>query len=199
MIHEGRFIEKVKVSVDSRAIASRLDRPDHPPAKEREDSVSSSSSVKTRPAGARYGPAIAAVLQRLGWFGIDPGEPPAQTESRVTRQLPMCLANVRHAVLVAEDSGGAVAGYVSVHWTPELWGGIDGYGSELFVRAESRGQGVGGALLAAAEAEAVRRGASRLMLFNRRIRESYERRFYQKHGWVERDDVAFLMRYLNEP
>lgn len=42
------------------------------------------------------------------------------------------------------------------------------------------------------------RGCERLMLFNRKMRESYQRCFYQGRGWVERDDTALLMYYLNE-
>ncbi len=42
----------------------------------------------------------------------------------------------------------------------------------------------------AIQAEAQKRGCSRLMLFNLRKRESYQRHFYPKHGWEERADAA---------
>ncbi len=42
----------------------------------------------------------------------------------------------------------------------------------------------------AVKAEAARRGCWRLSLLNMRGRESYERAFYAKDGWQEREDAA---------
>jgi hypothetical protein len=33
------------------------------------------------------------------------------------------------------------------------------------------------------------------MLLNRRVRESYRRGFYARHGWDEREDMAVFMRW----
>ncbi len=52
-------------------------------------------------------------------------------------------------------------------------------------------------LLDAIEREAQQRGINRLMLFNRRERESYLRGFYPKHSFEERSDVAFFMKSLD--
>lgn len=69
----------------------------------------------------------------------------------------------------------------------------------VYVAADpAAGQIAGRALLAAVAAEGTRRGATRLMLFNRKMRESYQRGFYPKAGWYERDDVAFFMYDLPE-
>jgi hypothetical protein len=48
------------------------------------------------------------------------------------------------------------------------------------------------------KAEAQERGCSRLMLINLRKRESYQRRFYQKQGWEEREEAANFVYHLVE-
>jgi GNAT superfamily N-acetyltransferase len=68
--------------------------------------------------------------------------------------------------------------------------GPEGYVSELFVRDDARGRGVGRRLLSAIESEARGRGCQRLSLINLRNRESYRRQFYLKAGWSERSDAA---------
>ncbi|QYO63180.1 GNAT family N-acetyltransferase [Leptolyngbya sp. 7M] len=62
--------------------------------------------------------------------------------------------------------------------------------SELFVDQAHRGQGIGSLLLDTVQTEARLRGCSRLMLVNSRERESYQRQFYQKQGWIERENIA---------
>lgn len=95
----------------------------------------------------------------------------------------------------AAQVDGRVRGYLSAHWltylvmpAPEL------YVSELFIHQDWRGRGLGGMLLEAAEAEAARLGASRLMLFTGKGRECYDRGFYPGRGWVERPMVANFVR-----
>jgi GNAT superfamily N-acetyltransferase len=70
--------------------------------------------------------------------------------------------------------------------------GIDGYISELFVHPDETGKGTGSRLLETVRTYAVQRGCSRMLLMNRRIRESYQRGFYTKHGWEELSDGAFF-------
>lgn len=95
-----------------------------------------------------------------------------------------------HTIFVA-DAGTEIVGDAAVHWLPCLFqSGFDGYLSELFVATSARGQAVGSSLLEATKAEAERRGCPRLTLINLRNRESYERRFYAKHGWVEQPEAA---------
>lgn len=150
-----------------------------------------------RPAEDRDSTEIARIILELGYFSsLTEGESEAETAGRVRRQLALCRADGSHTVLVAEVEG-EMRGYISVHWMPDLWGFTDGYISELFVRESARGGGLGGVLLEAVEREGRRRGVNRLMLFNRKGRDSYQRGFYQKHGWTEREDVAFMMKMLD--
>ena len=142
-------------------------------------------------------PGIAEILQELGWFADITAETPAETREYIANELKLCQADDSHAVLVARVAGETVLGYVSVHWVPYLLHtGPDGYISELFIRDSARGQGIGSHLLETVEAEARRRGCTRLMLLNIRQRESYQRGFYSKHGWEERPQAATIMKIL---
>jgi GNAT superfamily N-acetyltransferase len=148
-------------------------------------------SWNIRPATSAYVPAIAAILRGLGWFAHVNDQPPAGTETRIAEHLRMCLADDSHSVLVAEGAKGAVLGYVAVHWLPYLMpSGPEGYISELFVAESARGAGLGTKLLEAVKDMAVGRGCSRLMLVNRKTRESYKCGFYRKLGWEERQEFA---------
>jgi GNAT superfamily N-acetyltransferase len=81
-----------------------------------------------------------------------------------------------------------------VHYLPYFFlPGPEGYVSELFISAEARGQGIGTALLEQVIAEARRRGCARLSLINSRTRESYQRKFYEQHGWNERIEIAVFV------
>jgi GNAT superfamily N-acetyltransferase len=136
-------------------------------------------------------PAIAAMVRALGWFAHPGAEPEAVTSARVAKHLQLCQADQSHSVYVAEDQAGKVAGYATVHWLPYLFFmGPEGYVSELIVGEAQRGQGIGTLLLEAVRREALERGCCRLMLINKRHRESYQREFYSKRGWIERPAAA---------
>jgi len=157
-----------------------------------------SDTPEIRPAQSGDVAGIAATLRDLGWFAHIEDEQVEATEQRVAEQLALCAANGDHTVLVAEDENGLIAGYLAAHWFPNLMKGGDGYISELFISEAARGKGLGGRFLAAIEEEGKRRGCTRLMLFNRKARKSYQRGFYQNHGWEERDDTALFNRWLTE-
>lgn len=142
--------------------------------------------------------AVAAVLRDVGWFEHINDEAPNETARRVAEQLSLCADERQHTVLVAADASGEVAGYIATHWFPNLMNGMDGYISELFLREAARGKGVGASLVDAIQREGRRLGATRLMLFNRRERESFQRGFYPKHGWTFREDVGFFTLGLDE-
>lgn len=146
---------------------------------------------RAKPADA---PAIAAILRELveefGWFPLLKDEPAAETEARVARHLDLCLADDSHTVLVAENSAGAVIGYISVHWLPYLMlPGPEGYVSELFILESERGKGIGRKLLDTIREEALGRGCTRLHLVTAREgRDAYD--IYLKWGWTERPHLA---------
>ncbi|MBO0779183.1 MAG: GNAT family N-acetyltransferase [Ktedonobacteraceae bacterium] len=138
---------------------------------------------------------IADVLYELGWFKQVQDQPVAQTQVQIARRIARCQREQSHAILVAEMNG-KVVGYVAVHWFPNLALGYDGYISELFLHPTTTGKGIGSRLLSEIEERARKQGCSRLLLMNRRNRESYQRGFYAKHGWTEMEDGAFFTRTL---
>ncbi len=133
---------------------------------------------------------LAVLLHAIGWFSGIQNETEAETTVRLQSQL--AKANPEsYLLLVAEAEDGQILGYTAVHWLPYLiLPGPEGYVSELFVAEAARGMGVGKALLTAVKAEAQKRGCCRLQLLNMRNRESYQRRFYEKDGWQEREQAA---------
>jgi GNAT superfamily N-acetyltransferase len=141
-------------------------------------------------------PSLAELLREVGWFEFIKNKTPEEASDHVAAHLADCLADESHSVYVGVDEEGDVAGYINVHWLSYLFlPGPEGYISELFLRPSARGKGLGAELLETVKAEAHERGASRLSLLNNRSRESYERGFYQKHGWEERQLMAnFIYR-----
>jgi len=155
--------------------------------------------ILIRKAQASDVPAITEVLRSLGLFALINGEEFQSTQERVARHLALCAQDDSHLVLVAQMPSGEIAGYCAVHWLPYLiLAGPEGYVSELFIKDEVRGLGIGGQLLEAVQTEAQRQGCSRLMLLNVRQRESYQRQFYAKHGWKERPDAANFILPLDK-
>jgi GNAT superfamily N-acetyltransferase len=158
---------------------------------------SNTSYCNVRSATLADAPAVAALLRGLGWFDRLNEESPAETERRLSEHLRLCLSDDSHTVLVAESAEGSIPGYVAVHWLPYLMlAGPEGYVSDLFVTESARGAGIGTSLLAAVKDMAVSRGCSRMMLVNRKTRESYKRGFYRKLGWEERDEFANFVLHL---
>lgn len=148
-------------------------------------------TLNIRPICIDDAPALAALLHAVGQFARINAQPLEETVQTVRRQLALCLADDSHSLYVAEDGSGALSGYVAIHWLPYLiHTGPEGYVSELFILPDARGQGVGSALLETAVQEGRRRGCSRMALLNMRERESYQRGFYKKQGWEEREDAA---------
>ncbi|WNZ23490.1 GNAT family N-acetyltransferase [Leptolyngbya sp. NK1-12] len=154
--------------------------------------------INIRPAEITDAAAIFGILQALEWFPHLKSDAAAASEQMVCH-LNACLADNSHSVYVAEQIGEQdteqadtkIVGYAAVHWLPYLLlPAPEGFISELFVDQNHRGEGIGSLLLAAIQAEAKARGCSRLMLVNSRERESYQRQFYQKQGWIERENIA---------
>ncbi len=135
---------------------------------------------------------IAELLRVIEWFSHLREQTFEDNREQVARQLVACQTDNSHVVYVAEENG-KVVGYVSLHLLPYLFlPGPEGYVSELFVSEQVRGQGIGTQLLEAIQTEALARGCMRLRLVNNKARESYQRKFYEKHDWIERDDLATM-------
>lgn len=131
------------------------------------------------------------LLNNIGWFSETLSRPKELLKDKFFKDISLCLKDDSHSLYVAEGHENNILGYASVHWLPYLFlDGPEGYISELFIRGEERGKGIGGKLLDTIKEEAKRRGCSRLSLLNGRNRESYERNFYQRQGFIERDQMA---------
>jgi GNAT superfamily N-acetyltransferase len=134
---------------------------------------------------------IAGIIHEVGWFEHLQSESVQITAERVRKHISLCLADNSHSAFVAENGAKKVVGYSSVHFLPYFFLlGLEGYVSELFISAKVRGHGIGTALLDQITIEARKRGCVRLSLINSRSRESYQRKFYEQHGWKERTEVA---------
>ena len=97
--------------------------------------------------------------------------------------------NDERLVFVAELEG-RVVGYAIVYWLNYLFSSKEGYVSELFIRSDASGQGVGTALLETIKTQAIARGCIRLTLVNLKDRESYRRGFYASRGWEEKSNTV---------
>lgn len=155
-----------------------------------------SEQIQIRRATANDANALGRLLRAVGWWAHLGTEDPSETETRLNGLLQTAERQESHSIYVAEEDG-KVLGYAAVHWLSYLFlRGPEGFVSELFVDPEGRGRGVGTKLLAAIQAEAEQRGCVRLSLLNGKVRESYQRGFYTKQGWEERDQMANFVLYL---
>jgi GNAT superfamily N-acetyltransferase len=122
-----------------------------------------------------------------------------QTYALVAKGLATALQSDTSVVLAAVGDDGTIAGYCSVHWVPFLFfTGPEGYISELFVRKRDRSSGVGTALLEEVRRRARQKECSRLSLLNGRDGQAYQRGFYAKRGWHERERMANFVSPLGE-
>lgn len=133
-------------------------------------------------------PALAALLQGIGWFDrFATGHP----EAHAAQLAPLLAPSAHQLQLVACDAQGQLIGYCAVHWLPiAILQGWEGYVSELFIADSARGLGVGSQLLDQVTAAARSCGCRRLWLVNNRQRDSYHRGFYARQGWQEQAQAA---------
>ena len=153
-------------------------------------------AYRIRPAVTEDASAIAVLLAAIGDLPMLAGE---DIGAVAARHVPAAVASADTTLLLVEGDAGLI-GYANVHWVHDLFmPGPEGYLSELFILESHSGRGIGSAVLGTIEAEARERGAFRLSLLNAKRRASYERRFYERHGWVERPEIANFVRWLGEP
>lgn len=134
---------------------------------------------------------IAAVVHSVSEIRTVANQTSEVTEGIVKNNLTRISEGDTSSAYVAENESGIIIGYGCVHWAPFLFlRGGEGYVTELFVRPSDTGKQWGSRLLAHIVSEAKSRGCARLSLLNGRDGASYQRRFYHKLGWMERDRMA---------
>lgn len=135
-------------------------------------------------------PAIAQILQELGWHEWVNLLPHDQVVAQIQTSIVMCGADKSHSIYVSVVENDVV-GYITVHWIPCLFiQKLRGYISDLFIKEGSRRQGIGTALLKTVISEANNRGSGSVTALTRTGRESYKQGFYRNQGWVERPSVV---------
>lgn len=130
--------------------------------------------------------ALRELISSLGYPDLDP-------ESFKTTFAVVCQ-HPEMVVLVVEGLNGKTVGCLTMSSKPQLrLGGMLVTIDELVIATEFRGKGLGRSLLVQAQAIALEIGARWIELHTRRARESYQRGFYAKNGFVEMDSA--LMRF----
>jgi GNAT superfamily N-acetyltransferase len=146
-----------------------------------------------RPARPTDIPQLLTLIRRYwGFEGIE-----GFAALRIELLLKELLAGpvARGAIWVAESQG-RLAGYLIVVLVMSVeHQGLMGEIDEFFVSPEARSHGTGARLLAAAEADLVRRGCVRLQL-QLALRNSRARAFYARHGYAARAGYELLDKPL---
>lgn len=141
-----------------------------------------STGVRVRPAQIEDAGAIAVLSGQLGYPSS-----PASVRSRL-RSL---LLDPDHAIWVAENSGGSVAGWIHVFVHQVLESDREAEIGGLVIDEDFRGQGAGKALVAQAERWARARRLKSIYVRSNIIRKSAHV-FYQKRGYeVIKAQLAF--------
>lgn len=139
---------------------------------------------------------IAQLLLDIGWFSGLKGKSHAEISAIVANHLSNSSTETTTTVAIVDE---VVRGYSNTHWLHDLFmPAPEGYVSEVFVSPSHQGQGIGKALLASIVAEGKQRGAFRLSLINGKHRDSYQRSYYQKQGWEERELMANFVYWLTD-
>jgi ribosomal protein S18 acetylase RimI-like enzyme len=140
------------------------------------------NSVSSREAKKEDAPSLLKLLDQLGY--------PDLNSSDFDRTFDEVLSSHHSRLLVAETNTGEILGYILFTSRPQLRLCGDSIEiDELSVSESSRGRGVGTALLDKAKEFAISRKAKRLILSTNRDRESYQRHFYQKYGFEEKNSA----------
>jgi len=138
---------------------------------------------------------IADIMQlhrELGW------NPAFKADGSTLKQRLEALITGENALLLVAELKGKVVGYIHGEIvTYLLFAGREMLVSELFVRENVRGRGVGKALLSTIESEAVNQKCFRISVLNSRERESYKRGFYPSLGYEERTHTANFTKRLD--
>lgn len=128
----------------------------------------------------------------------------AETRTSVTDEDTRSLEALIRAAMESEaeflvcDIDGEVAGFINAHYCPfPLILGKECYVSDLIIAEGHRGKGIGRAMIAEMESRAKKHNCRRLMLNNLRNIRSYERSFYKKLGFTERELIANFVKAID--
>jgi GNAT superfamily N-acetyltransferase len=130
--------------------------------------------MRIRPMTAADAPLVAELTTQLGY--------PASPEETRERIAALTARPEEHVALVADDNGRAV-GWVHVRLLTSLESGRKADIGGLVVDDDHRSAGVGAELLAAAEAWALGRGVT-MMVVRSRVARERAHRFYEREGYA---------------
>ncbi|MDA8390685.1 MAG: GNAT family N-acetyltransferase [Gammaproteobacteria bacterium] len=148
--------------------------------------------VTIRPLQRSDLPGVMQLHRELGW------NPAFKADGSTLAQRLAALITEESALLLVAEHDRAVVAYVHGEIvTHLLFAGRELLISEVFVIEAARGRGVGSALMAAIEREAVERKCFRISVLNSRERESYKRGFYPALGYEERSSVVNFTKRLD--
>jgi GNAT superfamily N-acetyltransferase len=123
----------------------------------------------------------AADAERVAALAGELGYP--STPAQITARLLAMGANPESSALVALDAGGTIQGWVHVYGRRHVESDVSAEIGGLVVDPASRGQGIGRALMEAAESWARERGYGRVTLGSSTVRvETHQ--FYQRLGYA---------------
>jgi len=129
--------------------------------------------VRVRTAGAADADAVANLSTQLGYPTTGP---------EVAGRLGLFLSSPEHAVLVAEDPGGAVVGWLHACVHHFIGGEPCAEIAGLVVDERHRGRGIGRLLMAEAERWAAGRGL-KIVNVRSRVERALAHRFYEELGY----------------
>lgn len=133
-------------------------------------------------------PLLATLLRD---FNTEFGTPTPAHEVLSRRFAALLASDAAFAVLAEPDEGFAL---VTLRPTP-YWDGPVAVLDEIYVRPALRSRGIGSGLLERAESELARRGCLELHI-NVDAADSGARRFYERHGYSNRDPDSGSEMYI---
>ena len=142
---------------------------------------------------------IEQVTLILKQYKISQNKPLSERDlSQIMIQFKLICQEDNKFCYVYEDKD-EILGYINTHLCLfPMIAGAELYVSDLLVRDEYRGRGIGRKLLQKAEGIAEENNCVRLMLNNLKDAASYEKGFYIKNGYVERKNIANFVKSVDD-